>query len=437
MTCEIAVMNREAVALAADSAETAFGRKIFPSAEKLFALSRNQPVGIMTYGDANISGVPWETVIKRFREKLGDDTYAKLEDYGGSFIGFLEKNEDGLIPDEAQEMYMSNVVYECFDSIIEDISRIMRAIFKQRGTPTEELLRRIIEIIVNGYHGAINSVDMYPSIPKDYASQIRSKYISAIDSQMKESFENVPIKGNEEKIREIAVNMFTHDIRSIESSSIEYFDEYEPIQSSGIVIAGFGTNDTFPSVITYDIEGMLLNHLKYQHVEKKSVTIGVGKSSAEIIPFAQTDMVEQFLHGVDSRFDTHLIVEIMDMFDEACKRTVKNDRRLTPDDKKRLHKKFARRLNAIQDQCIEKSLEFQFSRHYWPTMRVLSVLPKDELAIMAETLVNLTSFKRRVTTSSETVGGPIDVAVISRGDGFVWIKRKRYFPLELNPGCTE
>ena len=32
----------------------------------------------------------------------------------------------------------------------------------------------------------------------------------------------------------------------------------------------------------------------------------------------------------------------------------------------------------------------------------------------------------------ETVGGPIDVAVISKGDGFVWVKRKHYFPADLN-----
>jgi len=34
--------------------------------------------------------------------------------------------------------------------------------------------------------------------------------------------------------------------------------------------------------------------------------------------------------------------------------------------------------------------------------------------------------------AEETVGGPIDVAVISKGDGFVWIKRKHYFRPELN-----
>jgi hypothetical protein len=51
---------------------------------------------------------------------------------------------------------------------------------------------------------------------------------------------------------------------------------------------------------------------------------------------------------------------------------------------------------------------------------------------MAESLVSLTSFKRRVTQDPETVGGPIDVAVISKGDGFVWINRKHYFNPALN-----
>ncbi len=68
-----------------------------------------------------------------------------------------------------------------------------------------------------------------------------------------------------------------------------------------------------------------------------------------------------------------------------------------------------------------------------PVMDTVEYLPIDELAAMAESLVNLTSFKRRITMVAETVGGPIDVAVISKGDGFVWINRKHYFKGDLNP----
>jgi len=38
------------------------------------------------------------------------------------------------------------------------------------------------------------------------------------------------------------------------------------------------------------------------------------------------------------------------------------------------------------------------------------------------------------TGQRETVGGPIDVAVLSKGDGFVWIKRKSYFDPRLIQG---
>ena len=51
--------------------------------------------------------------------------------------------------------------------------------------------------------------------------------------------------------------------------------------------------------------------------------------------------------------------------------------------------------------------------------------------------MNLTSLKRRVTPASETVGGPVDVAVISKGDGLVWMKRKHYNAAELNPRYFE
>ena len=72
--------------------------------------------------------------------------------------------------------------------------------------------------------------------------------------------------------------------------------------------------------------------------------------------------------------------------------------------------------------------------HYaLPTINVVTVLPKDELAAMAEALVNLTSVRRRLSFQVESVGGPVDVAVISKGDGFVWIRRKTYFELSDNP----
>lgn len=81
----------------------------------------------------------------------------------------------------------------------------------------------------------------------------------------------------------------------------------------------------------------------------------------------------------------------------------------------------------------EGTAHYREHNHVQPIMSIVTVLPKDELAEMAESLVNLTSFKQKISMDIETVGGPVDVAVISKGDGFIWIKRKHYFKAEYNP----
>ena len=52
------------------------------------------------------------------------------------------------------------------------------------------------------------------------------------------------------------------------------------------------------------------------------------------------------------------------------------------------------------------------------------MLPKDDLANLAENLINITSLKQKITYQLETVGGFVDVAIITKGDGFIWVKHK-------------
>lgn len=68
---------------------------------------------------------------------------------------------------------------------------------------------------------------------------------------------------------------------------------------------------------------------------------------------------------------------------------------------------------------------------------LVQAMPKREVAEFAESLVAMTAVRRKMSLQSETVGGPVDVAVMSRHEGFVWVKRKHYFPLDLNPRYAE
>jgi hypothetical protein len=81
---------------------------------------------------------------------------------------------------------------------------------------------------------------------------------------------------------------------------------------------------------------------------------------------------------------------------------------------------------------IQSMSDRRYDRFVAPLYDAVDFLDKPELAVLAENLVSLTALKQKISLDLETVGGPIDVAVISKHDGFIWIKRKHYFSPDLN-----
>lgn len=103
MTAEIALLNRKAVALAADSIVTLTGNsvyKTYDSAEKIFELSRNKPIGLMTYNNTEILNIPIEIMIREFRKKFNEDV-PKIECVWAQFKEFIinESNNYANIED--------------------------------------------------------------------------------------------------------------------------------------------------------------------------------------------------------------------------------------------------------------------------------------------------------------------------------------------------
>src|SRR5215211_4198617 len=111
MTAEIALLNKNAVALAADSAVTvsgSSGNKIYNAANKVFALSKWHPIGIMVYGNAEFMGVPWETIVKVYRQEIGKQAFPKVQAAYDDFVRFLGSNAV-MFGDAAQRDHVTEV----------------------------------------------------------------------------------------------------------------------------------------------------------------------------------------------------------------------------------------------------------------------------------------------------------------------------------------
>jgi hypothetical protein len=145
MTCEVAVMNKRGVALAADSAITLGERKIYHTAEKLFQLSRVAPVAILTYGSADMMGVPWETIVKMFSRKLADQRFDSVEQYAEEFLRFIEVS-NSLFPESVQTRSFQYDVGEYWKSEFADQ---VQARLKEEPKATPKRVGSLLSELVN------------------------------------------------------------------------------------------------------------------------------------------------------------------------------------------------------------------------------------------------------------------------------------------------
>jgi hypothetical protein len=200
------------------------------------------------------------------------------------------------------------------------------------------------------------------------------------------------------------------------------------VAESGIVIAGYGDDDVYASLRSYRVESVIENQLIYdgdRHID-------VAEQGAAIVPFAQSEMVHAFMEGVEPRYLSTIEREMAAVLKRFAEVAAEGSG-LDDDHMPAFRSALEQLAEDATNEFRTKSRAFREENFALPSLNITDILPKDELAAMAESLVNLTAFRRRMSLDAETVGGPVDVAVISKGDGFIWIRRKHYFSKELNP----
>lgn len=96
MTAEIALLNKMAVTLAADSAVTIGtnnGPKVYNSADKIFEATNHDPIGVMVYNSPELGGIPVENIVKMYRDRVCDRHYPRVFDFAEAFLQHVEQLE--------------------------------------------------------------------------------------------------------------------------------------------------------------------------------------------------------------------------------------------------------------------------------------------------------------------------------------------------------
>lgn len=415
MTAEIAVMNRQGVALAADSAVTfqgARGPKIFSSADKIFALSKHQPIGVMVYGTAMLNDVPWETVVKVYRAQLGDRQFETVQGYADDFLAFLASNTV-LFTAESKERFVFISALRLFGHIKASmLEQVEKAVESSSKPLTVAESRRAALKAIAAHHRNFAARTDRPDVDNQLAANVSSTYEEAINAAKEYIFEDFPLpKGASKKLSDLVLFVLTKEGFS---------------GDSGVVIAGFGTKEVFPNLVEYEVDGVVLDHLVRWTGRLATVS---ADDSAFVQGFAQSDVIHLFMEGVTSEYEEFVegyVSQVIEQYGDIVINGLGSA--AGPPLKGALRDAEKQIMDGLRQEFYEQRRALYVD----PILDVVASLPKDELGMMAESLVNLTSLKRRISMEHETVGGPIDVAVISKGDGLVWTKRKHYFDASLN-----
>ena len=392
MTCEVAVMNKRGIALGADSAVTlGNGKKIYHTAEKLFSLSPAIPVAIMTFGAADMMNVPWETVVKIYTHKLGSRRFDTLDEYAKDFLSFIE-GATTLFPPEDQKNHIEGAVRAVWSGLYRE--KLSERIQEGSKTSDDKKIAVLAEIVRSDHEIWEKNYSDLEGLGAEYGARVIKAYEDVIDDVEKQVFEGLKLpRALKSDLRKTVCFMYGK----------EWF---HPADESGIVIAGMGESEPFAALLQYRIGTVAAGKLRYAKADETRV----GAADAVVVPFAQRETIDMIISGIHPRLRDKLIDDV---------------ERWMPNGRRNGQSKDPKRIEKRKREFAEYMHKEIAQGHDGPFMQAVSALPRQDLAKMAEALVNLTAFLMRMTADhDETVAEPIDVALLSKGDGFTWIKHK-------------
>ena len=386
-------MNKHAVAIAADSAVTlGGGKKVLNSANKLFSLSKHHPVAIAIYGNSELVGTPWEIIIKEYRKNLKDTSFPHLSDYVDDFFDFIKKKQYYCFDTKEALLFLKQfIIGFCYD-------------LRQNVAP-EQLTQFFLNFCNNTNP---NYLDGFTDHTRNFIFKNASKELDAGIGELINA--GLTLDPNEAK--SLLVNLLTKGI--------------PPIGSSGLVFTGYGEDEIYPSIFSCEVGCIIDGVLAVQRQLPAQIS---NKNDASICPFAQTDVMHTILSGISpqvrSIYANSLRTTIQSFTKQLAKTVKPNDPNL------------AKQIQGISIEPFVQSFmnlsqQAQNVQYTAPFVNSVAGLEKEDLSDFAESLITLTSLKRKVSPDQETVGGPIDVMVISKGDGIIWMKRKHYFDAGKN-----
>src|SRR5262249_36249895 len=163
--------------------------------------------------------------------------------YGDQLISFLDGNVY-LFPEEEQQKFFYLLTMTYLFLVRGSIDKEIEVTTHKKGKVTQKEIQNIVSKQIKRFHDSFEKLASLPIVSQNYAQETLLKYNKILNKTIKEAFTKLPISPQSlEQLKRFCVNLFIKD--------------FNPPIYSGVVIAGFGTKDIYPALVSYRIEGMV------------------------------------------------------------------------------------------------------------------------------------------------------------------------------------
>lgn len=403
MTSQLILINAHGVAIASDSAVTVGGgRRTHDTAEKVIPLRAPHRVAVLHSGNVMIHGLPYQLLLNEWISTLGDTLFTTVEEYRTSFLQWLGSSLHWFSPERISDDWVG-ALSRRFDIIRRNILEEIEG-DKTGGTPDEVALRA-----VRNWSEGLTTFGEFAGVDDEWLAAANELLDEQKTKSMEYWFDDVP--------RAAEIDAHLH------SYSYEFFRRTGPWSSSAtLAFVGFGSDEVLPGYSLVDVMGVLNGRV--MHSTGRSM-VGDSKTTPFwlILPLGQRSAIDLFLKGYDEEMmdaATDAAEEKLRSLRERVEKVVSEDASSTSAFDEMFTSFAADLREAIEHRIYGDSDE----RYLDPLGWSMAALPTATMATVARSLVELQALRQTTTAEQSTVGGPIDVAVISRSNGFEWVRHK-------------
>ena len=412
MTVVVGILNRRGAVLAADSAVTvnnAHGTKIYNSATKIFPLSAKSPVGVMIYNNAMFMTTPLDVIFELYRARRGDQKFDTLKEYADDFLDFL-RCENYFTDADGQKEYFEKEVSDFYRRVNDTVEEEWTKRYGEDADYDEKIVAEIMHAVLEGTRKDY-AEDSECEELKDYPKRSMTLYGKDIFDAIKEDLKGKDLPAN---LKTDIVNTFH---KYLKSSTFHIW--------SGLAFVGFGEKDIYPSILSMYLGGVIEGRLRYAYLDDAE-TIGM-RYSALIRPYAQRDVIDNMIWGIHPSVES-TVLQLNRNAIESTREKILKELEKAGVKQSVIEKVTEMDLDEVKTVFGDSLEDYERNSFIDGILDAVESFNMSDVANMAESLVSLTYMQRHISSSEETVGGPIDVAVITKVGGFQWVKHKPWPP---------